>query len=104
MAITDPTAIRFSNEKIRPAADELAQAYYKVKAIVDEWFAQSLGNVLTNTSDQVMDGADIDGRPVITGINVNFMMNRMIELVDDYEAGNNAKLNTILQVAVNPDN
>lgn len=41
MAVTDPTALRFSNERIRTAADRLARAYYLCKAIKDRW--DSLG-------------------------------------------------------------
>lgn len=37
MAIIDPAAIRFSNERIRPAADRLARCYYRGKALADSW-------------------------------------------------------------------
>lgn len=37
MAISDAEAIKFSNERIRPAADRLAKAYYKAQQTKDLW-------------------------------------------------------------------
>jgi hypothetical protein len=37
-----------------------------------------------------------------TGTDANNIINRISELITDYEATNNAKLNTILAVAVQP--
>jgi len=42
MPITSPQAIAFSNGKIRPAADLLAQAYYSASQVSDRW--TSLGS------------------------------------------------------------
>jgi len=41
MPITDSTAIKFANEKIRVSADKLAQCYYHCTAILERW--NSLG-------------------------------------------------------------
>ncbi len=46
MAITDPAAIKFSNEQFRPAADRLARCYYRSKELLDAWAA------LTGTNDE----------------------------------------------------
>lgn len=35
--ITDPTAIRFSNQSLRVIADKLARAYYACQAVADRW-------------------------------------------------------------------
>lgn len=37
MAITDPAAIKYCNEQIRPGADRLARCYYRAKKINDKW-------------------------------------------------------------------
>lgn len=37
--ITDPTAVRFSNERIRPLADKLSQVYYLGVDLDDQWTA-----------------------------------------------------------------
>lgn len=41
MTISDPTAIKFCNEQVRPAADRLAQAYFRCDSARDRW--DSLG-------------------------------------------------------------
>jgi len=102
MAITDPQAVRFCNEKIRSAADNLAQAYNHANRVVNEW--TSFGGVAlipNDAGEDVIDGSATDGRPPITGADVNNIINRLSERLTDYEAGGNAKLNTILRVAPN---
>lgn len=104
MAITDPTAIGFSNEQIRPLADKLAQIYTQCKTIVNVWNAQSMGTVITNTSDIIEDGSGSgsDTRNQITGADATNIITRAQEFITDYEEFTNAKLNTVLKVAVNP--
>ncbi len=99
--ITDAQAVRFCNEQARIVADQLIQVYNNATAILAEWTAKGGTNLVPNTADMVIDGAATDGRPLVTGININNVINRLTELVADYEADNGAKLNTLLQVAVN---
>lgn len=100
--ITDPTAVAFCNEKIRPAADRLAQAYFDAKAVIAEWNARGGTDFIANDlAAEVIDGAQDDGRPVIDGADVNNIINRLSEFVADMEANGGAKLNTVLAVAVN---
>lgn len=99
----------FCDTKIRPAADKLAQAYNLAKTVVAEWNARGGTTAIPNTSAIVPDSASStplsgtgnDGRPVITGAQVSLLITRLTEKITDYEATTNAKLNTILQVAVN---
>lgn len=37
MAITDPAAIKFANERLRPAADRLARVRYRAEILKDSW-------------------------------------------------------------------
>ena len=98
--ITNPEAIRFCNEKVRPAAARLAKAFYFAKIAYAEWTANGMGDIIAyNNADLVVDGAGTDGRHPITGISVNNLITRLSELIADYEASSNAKLNTILSVA-----
>lgn len=99
--ITDAQAVRFCNEQVRIAADQLIQVYNNATAILAEWTAKGGTNLVPNTADMVIDGAATDGRPLVTGININNVINCLTEFVADYEADNFAKLNTLLQVAVN---
>lgn len=98
--IVNPTAVAFANNYIRRAADRKAQDYYYSKQVVQSWNAQSLSALFPNDTSNVVDGSATDGRPPITGAMVNNIINRASETIADYEATSNAKLNTILQVAV----
>ena len=97
----NPQAIKFANEDIRIAADKIAQAYYFAKKLRNFWFANNMGAVFPS-AEVVDDGASVDGRPVIDGNKVLLMVTRCEELINDLEANGNAKLNTVLSVAVNP--
>jgi len=102
MAITNPRAVSFSNEKIRTAADKLAQAYYTAKAVMQEYYAENLGELYTPLGDTIEDGSLTDGRKRITANDALLLITRCSDLVADMEANNNAKLNTVLKVSVNP--
>ena len=102
MAITDSSAIKFSNEKIRVAADRLFGAYLFAKQVVTEWNAVNMSSLITNTSDIISDNSNIDGRTQITGIDATNVITRLQELISDYEASSNAKLNTVTKPSVNP--
>ena len=98
---TNKQAVKFSNEKIRIAADKLAQAYYFAKLVRDEWFANNMGAVFP-AEETVDDGASADGRQPVTGNNILLVVGRCEEIIADMEANGNAKLNTLLSVATNP--
>lgn len=102
MAVIDNAeAVRFSNEQVRTMANKLAQVYYAAKAVADEWTANNLGEIFPITDGPVVDGSATDGRHPIGGSEVTLLITRCNELVADYQANNNAKLNTILNVATN---
>jgi hypothetical protein len=98
--ITDPEAIKFSNELIRPMADDFAQRYYQCKRIVNEWNAKSMSAKIPNNANVIIDGSATDGRHVITGVMATAIITRAQEHIADYEATSQAKLNTVLMVAV----
>jgi hypothetical protein len=93
--------IKFVNEKIRPAADRLAQSYSFAKTVTAEWTARGGTTAIPNDATVVADGAATDGRPVIINSDVSSIINRLSEFITDYEAASSAKLNTVLKVAVN---
>jgi len=101
--ITDPTAIGFVDEKIRPLADMMARIYYTGKAIIDEYNTRGGTSFITNDPLAVVqDGADLDSRPVITGADVVNFGIVMSALLADWEATNNAKLKDIMTIANRP--
>jgi hypothetical protein len=99
--ITNVQAVKFCNEKVRPAADALGQAYETLRRLKMEWDATLMANLIPNDTTVIADGADTDGRKPITGQMVYNILNRGFEYMTDQEANFNAKLNTIKQVTVN---
>lgn len=105
--ITNPQAITFANEKIRVAANLLAQLDNFANAVVNEWNAAGGTSLIPNTADVIVDGAATDGRPVITGAKANAIINRLTELRSTNAAtglavGAVGVRDTILQVANQP--
>lgn len=103
MAIDNPQAVRFCNEQIRILADTLLTALRTAEAVREFYYAHpELGDLFyNNSSELVEDGSAMDGRPRMTGADVLTLITRADELVADYQATSNAKLNTVLKAAVN---
>lgn len=114
MPITNPVAIKFSNEKLRVAADLIAQLDNFAGEIINEWNAQGGTALIPNTSDVLRDSAspsdDVgtggDGRVIVTGAKLNNIVNRLIALRSTNSAqglamGVAGVRDTVLQVAVN---
>jgi len=104
--ITSPQAIKFSNEKIRVAADLIAQLDNFAASVLAEWTAAGGTSLIPNTSDVIADGAASDGRPIVTGAKANNIINRLSELRSTNAAaglamGASGVRDTVLQVAVN---
>lgn len=101
--ITNPTAVKFCNETIRPLADRYAQLYYAAKRGGDVWTAQGLAALIPNTTDPVIDGSATDGRATITGAMVNGFVANCVTLITDLEQSNKLKLNALLKIAVHSE-
>ena len=102
--ITDPTAIRFSNEKLRTACDYIMKAYWIVKAMqLDISANPSLATLIPNDGmAEIIDGARQDGRTVITGADANLAFTNFTALVNTMEAASSAVLKSYDKIAVNP--
>jgi hypothetical protein len=113
MAITNPVAIKFSNERLRVAADLLAQLDNEAAAILAEWTALGGTALIPNTADVLQDSAAPngtnsvggDGRPVVTGAQLNNIVNRLTALrstsaTTGLAMGVAGVRDTVLQVAV----
>jgi len=99
--LTDAEVVKFSNERIHPIADELAQLYFRAKAIQAEYQAAGLEKKFVD-GEVLADGSATDGRHPILGQDVKAVMSLIDAYVVDFESGLNAKLNSVLKVAVNP--
>jgi hypothetical protein len=115
MPITNPVAIKFSDEKLRVAADLLSQLDNFAAAVLAEWTAlggvalipNTVGNVLRDSASPTDDlGTDGDGRPVVDGAKLNNIINRLTSLRSTaansgLAMGVAGVRDTVLQVAVN---
>lgn len=101
MTISNIQGIAFSNGKIRVLADLFAQTYATALALQNAWNAQGMGSIITNTSDVILDGSAVDGRPIITGAQATEIVVLAENFVTAYQANTNAQLNAVLEVAVN---
>lgn len=99
--IKDPNAVRFANTRIRPMADRLAQLYYLAVLFSDEFKALGLDTIFLKNPDSVSDGSATDGRPPITGTDVNNIITLAIAFKDLMEANSKEPLNQVLRVGVN---
>jgi hypothetical protein len=98
--VTDPTAIGFVVNSARPAACSLWAMYNLAKAVTVEFVARGGSSFIPNDAEaEILDGAQSDSRPVVYGSNVTTLYNRLADLVADYEANSNAKLNQIIALA-----
>ena len=113
-AITNPQAVKFANEKIRVAADVLAQLDNFAASVLNEWTALGGASLIPNTTDVIVDGASTngvdatggDGRPVITGAKATNIINRLTAYrsstaTTGLAMGVAGVRDTVLQVAVN---
>ncbi len=99
MAVTDPTAIAFSDSKVRPLANLLGQLYYYGQAIIDEYNARGGTAFIANDANEVIeDGANTEARPVINGQDVTRIGQIMTEILTMLEANDDEKLNWLLNV------
>lgn len=104
MPNTNPQAVRVCNEKIRVLADRAGQFYnlckaYQAEALAENWSAMFVGGA----GNTIADGADVDGRGVITDADVTSFITFIGSQITAYEANSNANRNLALKIAVNPE-
>lgn len=74
MAITNPQAVRFSNERIRPICEKLRALKAEILDAQTAWFS-GINLMFPNDSTVLDDGrAGREGVSVLTGANVNNVM------------------------------
>jgi hypothetical protein len=101
-SVTNPQAITFCNQAIRPLFDKLMQTYYYSIAIESAWTAQGLAALIPNDSSAIVDGSAQDGRPPITGANVNILIANAQTIINLFEANSKLIFNQTLIGSVNP--
>lgn len=79
--------------RVRAAATTLEIAYRLAKRVSEEWYALGMAN---DIPFDVQPFADGNGTRPLTHNDVYGIITRCDELIADYEAGNHAKLNTLI--------
>lgn len=80
-AISDPNAIKFINEQVRPLAEAARALKARIGSLTTDWFA-GLNNTITNTSDLIADGRENQGVSRITGADVTNLVGNLISAHD----------------------
>jgi hypothetical protein len=104
MPNTNPQAIAIANDKIRPLADRIGQAYNLCKALQAESAAEGWGALFAGgAANTIVDGSAVDGRAPITDADVVAVNTFVSAFVTFMEQSANANRNLILRVAVAPE-
>lgn len=82
--ITDPEAIRFVNEQLRPLCEEARALRARVDAMSTAWFA-GLDDEFPNDTSPLLDGREAEGVSRLTGAQV---VNAVSNLIAMSAAGN----------------
>jgi hypothetical protein len=80
--ITDPVAISFSDQTLRPVSDHLAGMEKRLADMVADWTAANLNPVYTNNAaDMLEDGAfGGDGRVPVSGADVQTLKTALLAI------------------------
>jgi hypothetical protein len=83
--ITDPEAIKFSNEEIRPICETLRKLKPEIASIRSKWFG-GLNNVIGNGSDLLDDGRESEGVSRLTGEDITAVVSVLDTLFGTLDA------------------
>lgn len=75
--ITDPQAIRFTNETVRPLCEKLRALAAEIAAAQTIWFG-GINALFPNDTTALADGRENEGVSRLTGANVNSAMGVLI--------------------------
>lgn len=75
---------------VQTSARTMHLSYRRAKFVLERWFSGLNADIDNDATEYA---------PGITGAEITNIITRCSELVADYEAGTNAKLNTILQLS-----
>ena len=72
--ITSAEAVKFSNESIRPTAEQMRGLYWKCKATLSAWYSGKSA-LFPNSAEEVLeDGRAATGATVLTGADINSLL------------------------------
>jgi hypothetical protein len=77
--ITDPRAIKFVNEVIRPRAEQIRALKTEIDSNIIDWFAMQ-STLIANDSSPIVDGRDAEGISRLVGSDVVNLINQIISI------------------------
>lgn len=97
-------AVKVANERIRPAADKLGQAYFLYTSLLKLASAEDWPTLFNQFSAKtpLPDGSDTDGRNPITPESIKALIVAMQTFVDFMDANNGELRDLVLKISVNP--
>lgn len=77
--ITNPQAIKFSNEQIRPLSEEIRAIIARINAMNTDWQA-GINAMFPNDSSPVVDNRTAEGASALTGADINSSVGIMLAI------------------------
>lgn len=81
MAITNPEAIKFANEQIRPLCEEARAMVARIGAMQTAWFG-GINVTFPNDTTAVTDNRDAEGVSRLTGADINSAVGILIAILN----------------------
>lgn len=82
MPITDPVAIRFVNEQLRPIAEKMRATKIELKQSFADWQQKVSANVTADSKEMLEDGREAEGVTRLSGADIT----AFIEVLTKYNA------------------
>ena len=83
--ITNPEAITFCNEEVRPLAEDVRALKARIDASVIRWYA-GINAKIPNDSSALQDGREAEGVSRLEGTNINSFMGVLVNLQTSLDA------------------
>ena len=74
MAITDKRVVKFSNEVVRPLAEQIRDLYYRCKDAQVQWFGGLNALTINDANEKLADAREVEGVSSLSGADLNNMM------------------------------
>jgi hypothetical protein len=99
--ITNPQAIKFANEKMRPTADVILSAIETAREFEADYAANSGDTLFPNTADLLADGSETDGRQRVRADTVRALRTQCQDLLTWAATGTPTREARLRTMAVN---
>lgn len=92
--ITNPEAVKFSNEKLRPMCERVESLKAEIDVMMIEWFAGLNSTIGSSSDDDLIDGRDTEGVRQLTGDDITGVMSVLSSIQSTLDgAGVMARIN-----------